>query len=132
MWRRSAVPNDEIAISRLAPNAEVTGEVDVEGDLRMEGAVDGEVHGRGQVTVADGGAVDGDISAQHIVVAGQVTGTLDAEDRIEIENGAVVSGAMSSPVASIEEGARVDGTVRVGLGAKALVSDLETEALASS
>lgn len=115
-------------VSRLASGATVTGEMTVEGNLHIEATVEGEVRAGGQVLVAEEGAVDGDIAASRIGVAGRVTGTLHADDSIMIENGAVVDGALVAPVATIEEGACVEGELRIGIGVDVSFSGEGTEA----
>ena len=78
----------------------------------IEGVFDGDIvvpdHG-----VAIGGAAHlrGDVRARTITVLGRVDGNLTASALIELRPTAIVAGHLASPLLSMEEGARFQGTV---------------------
>ena len=78
----------------------------------IEGVFDGDMvvpdHG-----VAIGGAAHlrGDVRARTITILGRVDGNLTASALIELRQTAIVAGHLSSPLLSMEEGARFQGTV---------------------
>ena len=78
----------------------------------IEGVFDGDIvvpdHG-----VAIGGAAHlrGDVRARTITVLGRVDGNLTASALIELRSTASVAGHLASPLLSMEDGARFQGTV---------------------
>lgn len=125
-------PDEESDLSRLAAGATVVGDLQVEGDLRIEGIVERQVRCEGHLTVAEGGTVEGEVSADRITVSGRVNGSLKAVDAIDVQEGASVDGSLIAPLASFQVDARVDGDVAVGPESQAPLSSDGTEAAASA
>ena len=88
-----------------------------EGTFEGEGSylVQGEVVGNGEidgvVVLAAGAYWKGDLSADHVRIAGKVEGNLIASAKIELAPTAVVTGNLSSPVIAIAEGAIYEGVI---------------------
>lgn len=55
----------------------------------------------------------GDIAAVHVIIAGEVEGSVRAHARLELRPGARVRGDLTSPVIALAEGARYDGRIRM-------------------
>jgi cytoskeletal protein CcmA (bactofilin family) len=90
--------------------------IHIEGTLRFKGIirVDGHVRGRieseeGTVIVGDRGVIEADVRVGRAVVMGEVTGTIEATEKIEILRSARMTGELWGPVISIDPGARFDG-----------------------
>src|SRR5690606_38868052 len=82
---------DNPRMQSLGPSIVVLGDIEAHDDLVIEGRVKGHVRSeRAAVTVSEGAMITGDIVARVIVVAGQVTGTLTASERVEIDETANV------------------------------------------
>lgn len=80
-----------------------------EGDLRILGTVEGDVSVRGDVTIAEGGAVRGDsLEAESVTIEGEVSADVSAEGAVIVHGGATVRGKGGSAKAlRIDEGASV-------------------------
>ncbi len=104
-------------LSIIAVGLTVRGDLDSNGTVKVEGAVEGHVTTRAQVLVAKGGIVHGDVEAVEAIVGGTVTGAIRASERVEIQNGAVVSGDVTTRRIMVAEGASLNGQVRMGEGA---------------
>ena len=90
----------------------IKGELSAQEDVVIAGSVEGLINVSGHiVTVQPGAQVVGDIAAMGIVVAGEVEGSLLAEQRIEIRSGADVEGDLSAPRIAVADGAVVCGKV---------------------
>jgi cytoskeletal protein CcmA (bactofilin family) len=90
----------------------VRGSLEGEGSLEIYGRVEGDVTMNGDVAVAEGGAVRGQISAVRISVAGSVQGDLRGTEAVLLERGAKVVGDLHAPRIGIGSGALVRGSVR--------------------
>ena len=63
------------------------------------------------VAISGSGQVRGDVCARTVTVLGRVDGTVTASALIEIRASAVVTGRLSAPLLSMEEGATFRGRV---------------------
>jgi cytoskeletal protein CcmA (bactofilin family) len=97
----------------------VIGDLETEGMVRVEGRVRGTVRVGGQVLVAQGAVIEGDLHTQEAVIAGQVSGAIHARERVELQATAMVAGDILTPRISIIEGARVTGEVKMDAAARA-------------
>ena len=102
----------DVQQSVLARGVRVLGTVHTEGVVRIEGIVDGDVRAGGQVLVAPGGSVEGDVVTRHAVVGGEVRGQILAETKVEIRNGGEVRGNVVTPRIAVEEGGTINGMLR--------------------
>jgi cytoskeletal protein CcmA (bactofilin family) len=88
------------------------GEISGTTDLLIDGEVDGVIRLTGaKLTVRPEGRVHATISAQDVVVAGQIEGEVRAAGRVELRDGAIVLGDVCAARLSIEEGATLRGGV---------------------
>lgn len=95
--------------SVLAHDLIVRGDVENQGDLRVEGQLHGSVTGQGTITVAEQGQVHGNVEGREVVVMGRIEGNVKATDKVEVLEKATVKGDVSSARISVEEGATVSG-----------------------
>jgi cytoskeletal protein CcmA (bactofilin family) len=90
----------------------VRGNLEGEGSLDIFGRVEGDVAMSGDVTVAEGASVRGNITATRVSVQGAVQGDLRGTEAVLLERGAKVVGDLSAPRIGIGTGALVRGSVR--------------------
>ena len=105
--------NGETTLSIVSAGTNVTGDIECEGILKVEGRIDGNVKRARQVMVAKEGAIHGDVTAQEVVVGGVIDGNVTASDRLELQTTAVVNGEISTKSIIVMEGARINGGVKV-------------------
>lgn len=92
----------------------ITGEISSREPLTIAGRVDGVIDGDGHaITIEAGAHVTADIAASAIVIAGCVTGSMTAAERIAIRAGAEVEGDLKAPRIAIDDGAVVHGKVEI-------------------
>ncbi len=91
------------------------GEVSGEGDLHVEGQLQGKVNLVGTVTIHEGADVHADIAATQIVVAGMVTGNLMASGRVEFRPTGCLLGNVRAKALMVHEGGSVNGKMVVGI-----------------
>lgn len=106
-------PSDSV-ISIIGPGMTVVGDCTTDGTIRIEGRVEGSVRAGKAVVIGKEGVVDGDVSTQDAVVSGTVTGTLVAASRLEIQATARIEGEVRAKRMQLDEGAVLNGTVRMG------------------
>ncbi len=74
----------------------------------MRGRLCGNISADGQVLVAQGGSVQGEIEAAEVVIGGEVTGHLRASRRADVLASASVHGTINTPILAVQEGAALD------------------------
>jgi cytoskeletal protein CcmA (bactofilin family) len=99
-------------MTNLGQSIVVLGDIEAHDDLVIEGRVKGHVRSeQAAITVREGATITGDIVARAIVVAGQVTGTLTATERVEISETANVRARIISSGFVLRDGAVFNGAV---------------------
>ena len=90
----------------------IKGELTAQEDVFIAGRVEGRINVTGHLLVVEAGAhVAGDISATGIVISGTVEGSLIAEERIQVQNGADLQGDVAAPRVTVADGAMVNGRI---------------------
>ncbi len=95
------------AMSFIGNEVVITGNVSGQGDLHIDGTVEGDVTGK-FVILGSAGAIKGNLLAEKANVGGTVEGTVNAGTLV-IERSARVSGDLTYQTVSIENGAQVEG-----------------------
>ncbi len=107
MKKPGAMDDDHITL--LARGVELKGEIRVEGTVRIDGRLHGEVHTTGQVIVGEDGLVTGTIHAGTLICSGRIKATITATERVQLLQPGVVIGEVHCPIFSMEEGAKFQG-----------------------
>jgi cytoskeletal protein CcmA (bactofilin family) len=110
------------SLSIIAAGMTVRGDIESNGIVKVEGAVDGHVHARHQVLVARGGIVHGDIEAREAIVGGMVNGSIRVAERVEVQSGATVVGDITTRRIAVAEGGTLNGQIRMGEQSGAVAS----------
>ncbi len=95
----------------LGSDANVEGSIQFQGTIRVDGSVSGKITSNGgTLIVGEKASIDADISVGVAIVMGEVNGTIDANDRIEVYPPGRVGGDIQAPVISIEPGGIFNGS----------------------
>ena len=87
----------------------VRARVSGEGNLVIEGNVEGDISIQGDLTIAEGGRATSSIEAAGVTLRGELDGDVRATGTVRIEAGARVRGDMQGESVSLEEGAEFVG-----------------------
>lgn len=105
----SAKPAPSEACSIINEWLTTRGELESDGDILVKGRVHGNVRCR-MLIIDAGGAIEGSIAAEDVVVRGSARGTIRTK-KIRLEKSAVVDCEIYHDSFSAEEGARVKGAL---------------------
>ncbi len=95
----------------IGADASIDGTIEFKGTIRVDGQVKGKiVSSGGTVVVGEKAAVDAEIHVNVAVVMGEVNGTIEAKERIEVYPPGRVDGDIQAPVISIEPGGIFNGS----------------------
>ncbi|MGH7904126.1 MAG: bactofilin family protein [Candidatus Dormibacteraceae bacterium] len=95
----------------LGPRDSLTGKLHIEGDLRVQGSIEGELDATGEVHVDASATVKAAIQGRTVNVRGKVSGDVTAQDRLLLAGSAVISGDVRVARLAIEDGATLNGHV---------------------
>lgn len=98
----------------LGARVRITGDVHFSGGIYVEGTVHGGVFAEESstdavLTLADGGVIEGEVRAPHIIINGQLLGDVYASQRIELGPKARVQGNVHYQVVEMAAGAMLTG-----------------------
>jgi cytoskeletal protein CcmA (bactofilin family) len=88
----------------------VKGDISCEGDIQLEGRVDGNIKSL-RLTVGETGVVQGDVNAEAVRVQGKIVGTIRAK-AVELAGTGHVTGDILHESLSVDNGAFLNGHCR--------------------
>ena len=86
----------DAALSIIGTGMRVVGDITADGVVKVEGTIVGTVHAGRQVLVAKGGMVEGDIFAREAIIGGEVRGSIESTERVELQATSVVHGDVAT------------------------------------
>jgi len=102
-------------ITLLARGVQLRGEIRVEGTVRIDGRLEGDIYTNGQVIIGEEGLVQGTIAAGVVVSSGRIKAKVTASERVQLLKTAVLIGEIHAPVLMMEEGAKLQGSTDMGV-----------------
>jgi cytoskeletal protein CcmA (bactofilin family) len=97
-------------INILGPGAVVKGEIQVNGDFRIDGTLNGTIQCKGKIVVGPTGKIDGEVQCQNADFSGEVTATVKVSELLTLKETARFSGDITTGKLAIEPGAKFSGT----------------------
>ena len=106
---RANAPASPEGRAYLDRGSKISGKISFEGPARIDGEVDGEINAKDSLLIGESAVVTAQVRAASVSIAGKVSGDIIATQRIEIRPSAKVSGNITAPVLSVQEGAQFEG-----------------------
>ncbi len=103
-------------INILGPGAVVKGEIQVNGDFRIDGTLNGTIQCKGKIVVGPTGKIDGEIQCQNADFSGEVKATVKVSELLTLKETARFSGDITTGKLAIEPGAKFSGTCSMDQG----------------
>lgn len=95
------------------------GELSFEASFRIDGKYEGTIRSSGRLVVGEGGLVDGDVQVRHVLVSGEIRGSVEAGEQLHIAPGGRVHADITTPSLVIEDGAIFEGNCTMTKAGKA-------------
>lgn len=99
-------------------DSEFKGDLSFKGSFRIEGKFKGTINSDSLLVIGERGQVEADIKVGQLVINGEIRGTLQASDRIEVHNKGRVFGTLLTPTLVVEEGAYLEANCQTKGAAK--------------
>ncbi|MFH0886817.1 MAG: polymer-forming cytoskeletal protein, partial [bacterium] len=122
-----SVSEESVINSIVGESAQIKGDVNSKGSLRISGEIEGNINAQGDILVGEKGRVKGDIIGRKVIVAGEVMGNIDAANGLEITRTGKVYGDISGDKLVVDEGAIYQGKVKMEITRARADSDTEVQ-----
>ncbi len=105
----NSAENIQASASMIGAGTTLKGDITSNGDLRIDGTLLGNIIGSAKVIIGANGVVEGDVTGQQADIMGKVTGSIKVKDLLQLKNGSIVSGNISSAKLQVEPSAAFNG-----------------------
>ncbi|HCC71380.1 MAG TPA: cell shape determination protein CcmA [Bacteroidales bacterium] len=96
-------------INLISNGTEITGDIKSEGDIRIDGALVGNLSTKGKVVIGNTGKVKGEVLCKNSEVSGEVDGKINVSQLLTLKISSRINGDIITDKLSIEPGARFTG-----------------------
>lgn len=96
-------------LSLVGSNTVIEGKITTEGSIRIDGKLVGDLVAKANAAIGLSGVIEGTVLASNISLAGKVTGSLTANEKLVLESKASVKGDIRASRLVVDEGAVFDG-----------------------
>ncbi|HIA36665.1 MAG TPA: polymer-forming cytoskeletal protein [Flavobacteriales bacterium] len=114
--------NDGHSVNLIGTGTRIKGNINSEGDIRIDGTLIGKINSKGKVVVGSTGMVEGEINCQNADISGTVKIKITVADVLLLKPTAELSGDIITNKLAIESGATFSGTCSMGAVVKDMAS----------
>lgn len=100
----------------VGPSVKIQGDLNSEGNIKIEGQVSGKVKTTQSVYLSQEAKVAADILAGNAVIGGEVLGNIKVSGHLVLQGTAKISGDISCQIFRVEDGAQFTGKCTMGNG----------------
>jgi cytoskeletal protein CcmA (bactofilin family) len=103
-------PTNPGQLTTLSNATTITGDMNVENDIRIAGTLKGKLSTNGHLIVEQTGTIEGEIKAVAATIAGKIIGNVETSERLVLESKAILTGDIKTKLLVIEDGACFNGS----------------------
>ncbi len=111
-------PAPERSTTIIGNGASFNGVVRVNGSLRIDGEVEGQLQVTEAITIGPTGVVKAEISANSAIIGGRIKGRIWAKEKVVLQRGSRLEGDVHAALFKIEDGAFFQGNCAMGEAGK--------------
>lgn len=101
-------------VAFFGAGVECIGEIWYEGNVQIDGRLEGTIHTKGTLVIGDRAVVKAKIEAGTVICKGKIQGDVVAKESIKLLSPGLIDGTMSAPRLSVEIGGVFNGRVSMG------------------
>jgi len=106
--------NETASRNLLGADTTVKGDIESNGDFRIDGTLIGSISSKGKVVVGSTGNVEGEIKCQNADISGKVKANVTVAELLSLKASAKFSGEITTGKLAIEPGAKFSGSCNMG------------------
>lgn len=103
-----------VATTVIAKGTTIEGKFHCGENVRLDGAIHGEVKVDKRFVMGEGSYVQGNIYARDAAVKGKIKGDVHVKEGLHLMETAVIEGNITAKTMIVEEGARYNGSCKIG------------------
>lgn len=105
---------DNAQTTVIAKGTVIEGKFICSENVRLDGAVNGEVRVDKRLVMGEGSSVTGNIYARDAAIKGRIKGDVHVKEALHLMDTAVIEGNINARTMIVEEGARYNGSCKIG------------------
>lgn len=99
--------------SLIGENIKIIGKIEGKGNLRIDGAVEGDINYNGNIVIGENGNIIGNINSSDVSLAGTVKGNITSKTKVELFDTGTLIGDLEVPSFIVHENAKFDGNCKM-------------------
>jgi cytoskeletal protein CcmA (bactofilin family) len=114
MFTKEGEKNVDTVNTTIGAGTVLTGDVRVEGSIRVDGEFEGKVEATDTLIVGESGRVEGNATVANAMIGGRMFGNVFASGKIELQRGSQLLGDIETRGLVIEDGVVFQGNCHMG------------------
>jgi len=108
------IENEPNSHNTITAGTEIVGDINSNGDIRLDGILNGNINAKGKIVVGETGKITGIIYCKNSDIYGVVDGKLNVSELLSLKSTAQVKGDIVTSRLAIEPGCNFTGTCKMG------------------
>ena len=114
---------DNASINLIGNGTHITGDINSNGDVRIDGVLKGNISTVGKLVVGASGKIEGNVQCQNADVSGEIQGKITVSEMLSLKSSAKILGDIITGKIAIEPNANFTGTCNMGAVVKNIVDE---------
>ncbi len=98
----------------IGQGTKIVGDIETNGDIRIDGNIEGNVTSKGKVVIGSNGLIKGEVFCSNAELAGSLNGKIAVSELLSLKASSKVTGDIKTGKLNIEPGAIFTGTCNMG------------------
>jgi cytoskeletal protein CcmA (bactofilin family) len=125
-------PSASGSASLIGAGTSLKGDISSNGDIRIDGKLDGNIHCTAKVVIGANGVVTGDVNGQQADIMGKVTGSIKVKDLLQLKGGSIITGNLHAAKLQIEPTANFNGECHMAQNVANMPAKIEKDSMKMS
>lgn len=106
-------------LNNIGAGTSVRGDIASEGDLRVDGKIEGNVSLKQRLVLGEGAIITGDLNAMNAILSGIIQGNVKIKETLLLKSSCIIDGDLETNKLVIESGAQFNGKCNMNSTEKA-------------
>ncbi len=107
-------PEENAGCSIIAQGTIITGDIESNGDIRLDGLIKGNIHSKARIIIGANALVEGNVHSKDADIYGHVKGNLNIVELLQLKNQAIIDGDINTGKLQMEHTVSFNGQCKMG------------------